>query len=377
MRTESALAIVFTSFVVKYPSMEARGMSRKTAVFAIFASLFLFSFFVGCEHIESLSDQIQTQNSERLAGAPNGSTIENNRPANAGWLVSQSTAIRAPSLPPRNPQTILIASFNIQTFGVSKMSKPGIPEQLAEIIRQFDIVAIQEIRDSTNKSLPALVEYVNRNGAKYDYIISPPLGRTVSKEQYAYVFNTETIVSSNEFSYLVEDSQDLLHREPLVARFVTRVPTGFQPFRFTLVNMHSDPDEAFDESEVLSAVFKSIQNFEYANAGEDDVILLGDLNIEPRNFQSLARVPGLIWLFNEPTNTRRTRIWDNILLDRDLTNEFTGRFGVLDVEQMFRIGREEALAISDHLPIWAEFYVTEMPRTVPSRAADGRGFTLR
>ncbi|XZE19788.1 endonuclease/exonuclease/phosphatase family protein [Pirellulaceae bacterium SH449] len=352
-------------------------MSRKTAAFAIFASLFLISFFVGCEHVESFSDQILTQNNERLAGAPNGATLENNRPANAGWLVSQSTASRAPGLPARNPQTILIASFNIQVFGVSKMSKPGIPEQLAEIIRQFDIVAIQEIRDRSNKSLPALMEYVNRNGAKYDYIISPPLGRTVSKEQYAYVFNTETIVSSNEFSYLVEDTQDLLHREPLVARFVTRVPTGFQPFRFTLINIHSDPDEALEESEVMSAVFKSIQNFEYANAGEDDVILLGDLNIEPRNFQSLARVPGLIWLFNEPTNTRRTRIWDNILLDRDLTNEFTGRFGVLDMEQMFRISRDEALAISDHLPIWAEFYVTEMPLAGPSRAADGRGSAFR
>ncbi len=63
------------------------------------------------------------------------------------------------------------------------MSKPGIPEHLAEVIRQFDVVAIQEIRIEVVKSLPLLLEYVTSTGSKYDYIISPPLGRTASKEQ--------------------------------------------------------------------------------------------------------------------------------------------------------------------------------------------------
>ncbi|MCU0712478.1 MAG: endonuclease/exonuclease/phosphatase family protein [Pirellula sp.] len=340
---------------------------------------------VGCEHADQLADQIISQTERNAqAGAKTPLTGQfqpnvqpNAQPNLSSKLISQATSNRVPGLPVRNGQTILIASFNIQVFGTSKMSKPGIPEHLAEVIRQFDVVAIQEIRDRSGSSLPLLLEYINSNGSRYDYIISPPLGRTVSKEQYAFVFNTETIISATEFSYLVEDSNDLLHREPLVARFVCKIAPGYQPFRFTLVNFHSDPDEAAQEIKVLSSVLKSIRNFEFANGGEDDVIMMGDMNVEPRNFGTLAEVPGLSWLINEPTNTRKTKIWDNILIDRELTNEHTGRSGVLDLEQMFRITRDEALAISDHLPIWSEYYAVEMPYANAGRSATGNSLPVR
>ncbi|MEQ1830027.1 MAG: hypothetical protein ABL921_28965, partial [Pirellula sp.] len=58
---------------------------------------------------------------------------------------------------------------------------------------------------------------------------------------------------------------------------------------------------------------------------------------------------------NEPTNTIRKSIYDNIIFDRGLTNEFTGRSGVLDICELFGIKMDDALRISDHLPIWAEF----------------------
>jgi endonuclease/exonuclease/phosphatase family metal-dependent hydrolase len=361
--------------------MEARAMNRRRTAFEYVLVWLITLAIVGCEHADQLADQILSQGENVASGStknlPTGQFQPSNPPNLAGKLISQAASNRVPGLPTRNGQTILIASFNIQVFGTSKMSKPRIPEHLAEVIRQFDVVAIQEIRDRSGASLPLLLEYVNSNGSRYDYIISPPLGRTASKEQYAFVFNTETIVSATEFSYLVEDSKDLLHREPLVARFVCKVAQGFQPFRFTLVNFHSDPDEASEEIQVLSSVLKSIRNFEYANGGEDDVILMGDMNVEPRNFGSLAQVPGLISLINEPTNTRRTKIWDNILIDRELSNEFTGRAGVMDLEQMFRITREEALDISDHLPIWSEYYAVEMPYSGTERSATNSTSSIR
>lgn len=355
-------------------------MSRRRTAFGYCTVWLLVIAFVGCEHADQIADQIlsQADNASGATKSPAAGQFQPGvQPNPSGRLVSQATSNRVPGLPVRNAQTILIASFNIQVFGTSKMSKPGIPEHLAEVIRQFDVVAIQEIRDRSGSSLPLLLEYINSNGSKYDYIISPPLGRTASKEQYAFVFNTETIVSATEFSYLVEDSKDLLHREPLVARFVCKVTQGYQPFRFTLVNFHSDPDEAAEEIQVLSSVLKSIKNFEFANGGEDDVILMGDMNVEPRNFGSLAEVPGLVWLINEPTNTRRTKIWDNILIDRELTNEFTGRAGVMDLEQLFRITRDETLAISDHLPIWSEYYAVEIPYQGAERSATNSTSSIR
>ena len=54
------------------------------------------------------------------------------------------------------PDTIKIASFNIQIFGQSKSSKQEVMDILVQIIRDFDIVAIQEIRDAAGTSIITL-----------------------------------------------------------------------------------------------------------------------------------------------------------------------------------------------------------------------------
>jgi len=149
----------------------------------------------------------------------------------SGQLVSSRPSdIRPVGLPARSPQTILIASFNIQAFGEKKVTNPKTAQRLATMIGMFDVVAIQEVRATDQTVLPQLLKYINANGARYDYIIGPRLGRTVSKEQYAYIYDSTRLISSPEASYTVDDKADLLHREPLVARFLTRVPQGYRPF---------------------------------------------------------------------------------------------------------------------------------------------------
>ena len=95
--------------------------------------------------------------------------------------------------------TIKIASFNIQVFGRYKASKPEVMETLASIISQFDIVAIQEIRDKSGKAIKDLVVAVDALGENYDFIIGPRLGRTNSKEQYAYFYRVSTIRPSESY----------------------------------------------------------------------------------------------------------------------------------------------------------------------------------
>jgi len=108
--------------------------------------------------------------------------------------------------------TIKIASFNIQVFGRSKASKPEVMEVLSKIIFQFDIVAIQEIRDKTGKAIKDLEVAVDALGENYDFIIGPRLGRTNSKEQYAYFYRVSTIQPGESIPYQ-ETSGDVIHRE--------------------------------------------------------------------------------------------------------------------------------------------------------------------
>ena len=51
------------------------------------------------------------------------------------------------------PDSIKIASFNIQIFGQSKASDQEVMNILVQIIRNFDIVAIQEIRDAAGTAI--------------------------------------------------------------------------------------------------------------------------------------------------------------------------------------------------------------------------------
>jgi deoxyribonuclease-1-like protein len=327
-------------------------------VVSILASCLLFCF-VGCEP-GSVAYDPSVSGGQIPSGVP-VTTQSRNDPRIAG-------------IPVRNQQSILIASFNIQAFGEEKMRDPWVMERIVHIIHQFDIVAIQEVRAKDQTLLPRLLKLVNANGSRYEYLLGPRLGRTSSKEQYAYVYNTDSVVSSPDACYTVEDRADLLHREPLVARFVTRVPRNVRPFSFSLVNMHTDPDEVKDEMPVMHTVLKGIREFEYLSAnGEDDVLLMGDLNAAPHQFGPLAQVPGIFWIINnEPTNTIRKSIYDNIIFDRGLTSEFTGRCGVLDMAEMFQIRTEDALRISDHLPVWAEFSMVEQTPNAMSPAYIGQ-----
>jgi hypothetical protein len=82
---------------------------------------------------------------------------------------------------------------HLLAFGPSKAGNPEVIAIIAEIIRRFDIVAVQEIRDSTGEAVVTLRTAVNATGARYEYVIGPREGRTSSKEQYAFFYNTSTI----------------------------------------------------------------------------------------------------------------------------------------------------------------------------------------
>ena len=170
-----------------------------------------------------------------------------------------------PTTPPDNldlggnqssDETLRIGEFNIQVFGTTKASKPDVMDILAKIICTYDIIAIQEIRDKSQTALPALVDLVNADDSQYDYVVSERLGRTISKEQYAYIFNTQTVeLTSTPQTYPEPSGTDPFHREPYIASF--RALNG--NFDATFIVIHTDPDEATAEINGLGAVVEYAQ----------------------------------------------------------------------------------------------------------------------
>ena len=276
--------------------------------------------------------------------------------AGGSGALGNAPASNQPS-PQKPNDRLLICSFNIQVFGASKLAKPDVMQVIVQILRQFDIVAIQEVRAKDDTILPTLVQMLNSNGSQYSHIIGPRLGRTVSTEQYAYVFDTTRVEHDPSSVGTVGDPRDLLHREPFVARFRPRTTSPQQAFTFWLVNIHTDPDEVATEVDALADVFQMMRT---ANPNEDDVILLGDLNASEKQLGRLGQIPGIQWaVSNTTTNTRQTKAYDNIIFHGQATSEYLGRWGVFDIARSFQLTTEQALMVSDHLPVWAEFNIWE------------------
>jgi hypothetical protein len=258
-----------------------------------------------------------------------------------------------------------VATYDVEIIGGDKVEQPVLRDNLAKVIRQFDVVALQEIRSRNQNVLPQLVDAVNVSGGQYDYVIGPRLGRTESTEQYAVVFNAATVDVDIDSVYTVKDPDDLMHREPLVVAFRARGTEADKAFTFTLVNVRVDVDEVDDELAVLGDVVEAVRR---DGRDEDDVIVLGDLQADVDQLSRWWGDGETVFCLAEHSDAYGKRtIHDNIALRRQATIEFTGRSGTYDPVKELGIEYQTAARLSSHVPIWAEFDVNEGGR--PHRVA--------
>ena len=296
------------------------------------------------------------------------------QPYQADLTSSQQPKAQQGTLPSQRSSgpTLRIASFNIQVFGNAKASKSYVMATLAKIIRRFDVVAIQEIRSKNEHLIPNFVELINSTGVHYDHVIGPRLGYTSVKEQYAFLYNTERVQLDYHRVYTIGDPDGLLHREPLVATFMTRGVDPDQAFTFTLVNIHTDPDDVQSEVDALAEVYRVVRR---TGRGEDDIILLGDFNADDRHLGRLNQLPGMVPLISGvATNARQTKQYDNLIIHKPSTTEYSGRSGVFDVMRFINRSLQDTLQVSDHFPVWAEFSIYERDYNgrIASRKLGGR-----
>ncbi len=273
-------------------------------------------------------------------------------------LVHEAEDVPAEVESPAEASYIKVASFNIQVFGQSKINKPEVMNMLSRIIKRYDVVAIQEVRSKEQNVIPSLLNLVNDIDTKYDYIISERLGRTTSKEQYVFVYNTKTVDLIGSSSYVVEDPDDLFEREPFIAFFRSG------NFDFKVVNNHIKPGDVEAELGQLAIVINDI----YDNSAEKDIIVLGDMNADGAYFNedNLAVIlPLWIQLIGNDEDTT-VAVSDNTydrMMTRDTTTdvEYTGTSGVFRWDAEYGIADVSFIKkVSDHYPVYAEFR-TDLP----------------
>lgn len=260
--------------------------------------------------------------------------------------------------PPSLDDTIKIASFNVQVFGKTKAENPEVMYVLAKTVRNFDIVAVQEIRDTSGAAVLALRDTVNAlGGARYEFVISERLGRTASKEQYAYLYNTQTVQLLQTYTY--PEPYDVFHREPFVASFKAKMGS----FDFVLIAVHTDPDEATQEINALPEV---VEDARARFQSEGDFIVLGDLNADCSYFNenalSLLRSVEYTWLIENSadTTTGATNCtYDRIIITQPASSDYAGKAGVFKFDSAYNLSPALVAQVSDHYPVYAEFWANK------------------
>ena len=252
---------------------------------------------------------------------------------------------------------IKVAAFNIQIFGRTKREKTEVMDVLAQIVREFDVVLVQEIRDSSETTAPIFLEAINGlEGSDYAFIRSERLGRTTSKEAYAYFYNTETVEYLSESAFVFDDVDDVFEREPYVASFVSG------EFDFTLIGIHTKPDDAYNEIGNLTVVFDLVMGM----GDERDIMALGDFNADGSYFDEESMDNPLmaseyVWVVGNDIDTMTKTGWTyDRLVMTDYT--FSGEYIVdsTDVyyfDQIYGLNQSFTEDVSDHFPIYAEFSI--------------------
>lgn len=252
--------------------------------------------------------------------------------------------------------SLRIATFSVQGLGATHLAKPTVTETLVSMLRQFEIVALQGIQSDRDDILPLIIERLNQSGRQYDYLIGPRIGPNTSRQQLAFLFDASRIETDRYQLYTVDDPENLVAYEPLVAWFRCKGVPADQAFTFSLVNVKIDPVQAQAEQAILTNLIHAVVN---DGRQEDDVIALGDFagnsaSISALNIESIRHA-----IRDIPTDVSGERMLSGILLPAHATCEFTGRSGVLDFLRKYNLSIERAMEISQQMPVWAEFYVVE------------------
>lgn len=275
-------------------------------------------------------------------------------------------------------QTMNIATWNIREFGKSERSDAAI-HYIAEIIGQFDLVAVAELRDK----LGDLRRVMDILGPYWkvlysDYIADAPGNR----ERIGYVYDSRSVRATG----LAAEVDPKRQKNKTSGKYIENISWWRSPymgsfraghFDFVLVTAHIQ----WGSSEKQRAEeLESLATWVYEKGKEDgwddkDIILMGDFNIPSRDsdlYKAITKkfdgkgleAPAALMQSDHGSNLEQKKVYDQILHLPQYTTCFTNKGGVLDFycgdhKPLFpKLSKQEfTFQLSDHLPLWIQLRV--------------------
>jgi len=269
------------------------------------------------------------------------------------WIVwaCQQKRVEQTAQPTTTASTIRIATWNLRKFSERQGAGQYPPDlvEIAKIIKaaQFDLIAIQEVQREGQ-----IVEKLRRQlNEPWRHVVSD---RTGNNERYAFLYRSDRVDMVDGSAHLVLGAETaVFDRAPFTASFKAG------QFDFVLLTVHlsyTDHARRAAEASALAALARKMVD----ESSEKDLIVLGDFNEQhQRGNLHLFEEQGWTKLNRDATNLGSSEVYDNLLIDRRYTREWTGAAGTWRFDEMdYANDDKQAMEfVSDHRPAWGEFSI--------------------
>jgi Endonuclease/Exonuclease/phosphatase family len=286
----------------------------------------------------------------------------------AEGLLALRERIGAANIPPSKiDETLNVATWNVREFGKVKRSDAAI-HYIAEILGQFDLISIVELRDNLDDLARALQILGPYWRAVYSDMIADPGG---NRERLGFIYDKRAVGFCG-FAASGTPPRKRKGEEYLPEQSFWRPPYGAAfrsgDYDFVIFSVHvrwgRSKKSRVQELGLLANWIDAKAREKFAV--DKDMIVAGDFNIEDDVMYSTVvsrglRMPSSLVGKDLGSNLARNKRYDQILLSSDYPQTFTSTGGVLD----FYANDHKALfpnlsktqftyQLSDHLPLWMQ-----------------------
>jgi len=277
-------------------------------------------------------------------------------------------------------ETLNMATWNIREFGARRKRRrrtEAAIHLIAEVLYQFDLIAITEVRDD----LTDLYRVLEILGPHWRAIFSDfNTDRAGNRERIAYVYDERAV----KFTGLAAEADPPRRKNPATGEYEPTITWWRSPFMasfcagnfdFVLLTAHirwgRGPTARLKPLKQLAAWVD--KRSKEKHIVDKDIIVMGDFNIPEvpgELYDAVASmglsIPDALRGTDHGTNLARDKRYDQILHYRRHTGTFTDIGGVLDFyfDDWRSLFPEEHYAdmsrtdftyeLSDHLPLWVQ-----------------------
>ncbi|NXL26991.1 DNSL3 Deoxyribonuclease, partial [Glaucidium brasilianum] len=259
--------------------------------------------------------------------------------------------------------SLKICSFNVRSFGETKIARPEVIDAVVKIISRCDIMLLMEIKENKNRVCPLLVEKLSSQvkGLKEEYscVVSERLGRKSYKEQYAFIYRQHLVLVKETYQYpdTQPGDEDAFSREPFAVWFQAPKTAVKE---FAIIPLHTTPETAVREIDELYDVYLDVKQ----RWKTENFIFMGDFNagcsyVPQKQWKNirLRTYSEFVWLINDKNDTTVKEStscpYDRIVVSgQKLVHAVVPQsVNIFDFQKDFQMTEEQALGVSDHFPV--------------------------